>query len=81
MTMSPEDLQGIFRHRHILVINAPLPDEGFSLKTLKAYTKLTKVVDMQGRIHFAPIYYTTLTLVQTWQHVVTTPRNVFSKAR
>jgi hypothetical protein len=48
LKMSSADIQDVFRHRHILVLNCPLEDEGFSLKTLKAYVSLARVVDMTG---------------------------------
>ena len=47
-TISSEDIQEVYRHRHILVTGVPLQDEGFSLATLKNYASLHKVVDMIG---------------------------------
>jgi hypothetical protein len=48
LKMSDMEIQLIFRDRHILVLNSPLSDEGFSLKTLKTFCNIKKVVDIVG---------------------------------
>lgn len=46
--MPAEEVQEIFRHRHILVVNAPLLDEGFSIRTLKRYANVDRLVSIVG---------------------------------
>jgi hypothetical protein len=48
--MSDMEVQLIFRDRHILVLNSPLSDEGFSLKTLKKFCNIKKMVDILGEM-------------------------------
>ena len=50
VNMDSHLVQDIFRHRHILVLNAPLPDAGFSIATLKNFANVTKTVDMLGYV-------------------------------
>jgi hypothetical protein len=42
------EIQEIFWRRHILVVNAPLKDEGFSIETLDPFVSLTRQVQMLG---------------------------------
>jgi hypothetical protein len=48
LKMSDMEVQLLFRDRHILVLDTPLSDEGFSLKTLKKFCNVKKMVDMLG---------------------------------
>jgi len=36
----------IFQDRHILIVNAPLQNKGFSIITLNSYTNITKTVEI-----------------------------------
>jgi len=42
-------IQDIFHHRHILVLNTPQQDEGFSLASLSKLGRLDRVIEMQGK--------------------------------
>lgn len=46
--MSTSQIQRIFTNRHILVLNAPLPEEPFNLETLATLRDLGIVMEMQG---------------------------------
>jgi hypothetical protein len=48
--MPPEEIQQIFRDRHILVLDAPLPGEDFSLRALRELACTTIPIQMQGKI-------------------------------
>lgn len=50
-SMSPKTIQTIFRDRHILVLDAPLPSEDFSLKSLGELACTTIPIQMQGKVH------------------------------
>jgi hypothetical protein len=43
------EIQEIFGTRHIMVVNAPLEDEGFSLETLANYANVHRTVDIIGQ--------------------------------
>lgn len=46
--MQDTEIQDIFRHRHILVVGAPLKKMDFSLKTLSAFWNVDKKIDILG---------------------------------
>jgi hypothetical protein len=46
--MTDRQLQSIFHRRHILVLNAPLRDEGFSLQTLSKYANIKRTMSIVG---------------------------------
>ena len=41
--------QGIFHHRHILVLRTPQKEEPFSLGSLSKLGRLDRVIEMQGK--------------------------------
>jgi hypothetical protein len=47
--MTAQEVQRIFRHRHILVCNGPIETGGFDLETLEMLGSLTTKVSVQGR--------------------------------
>lgn len=46
--MTAYQIQSVFRDRHILVLNCPVPAEEFSLKTLEQFGSLKKTIHVQG---------------------------------
>lgn len=48
-SMTAQEVQDIFRHRHILVRNGPVETRPFNLESLEMLGSLTTKVSMQGR--------------------------------
>jgi hypothetical protein len=48
--MTAQEVQDIFRHRHILVCNSPIEPRDFNLETLEMLGSLTTNVSMQGKL-------------------------------
>jgi uncharacterized membrane protein len=49
MRLSAINVQNIFHHQHILIVNSPLQDEGFSVDTLQKYANVDKKLGMVGK--------------------------------
>jgi hypothetical protein len=49
-SMTAQEVQEVFRHRHILVRKSPIETTGFNLDALEMLGSLTTKVPMQGRL-------------------------------
>lgn len=52
-TLSGQDIQAVFRHRHIMVLNVPAASWAFNLEDLYRIGDLDTEVEMQGQLTVA----------------------------
>lgn len=54
--MHPSQIQAVFRHRHILVVDTPFPEEPFDMSTLCQLRDPRRNQEMQGECSCEPYY-------------------------
>ena len=64
LSMDPLKIQNIFRHRHILVSNAPMDNMEFDLKGLSSIGSLSKQISIQGNMNPSTSSWSCLILFQ-----------------